>query len=88
MSKKLYEIQMKAFKVFYVEADSQEAALNSAAVDDESSVRGGGIDWEHGETRAEAVTSDRAESIRKHRPNEIASDDGANAELRNDHAKT
>lgn len=60
---KLFEITMIATKHFYVEAASQEEALEMEVVDDEAWFRFGKAEWEHDETRANECFGERAKFI-------------------------
>ena len=61
--KKLFEITIEAYKHFYVQAESEEDALEMEVVDDETSFHFGKADWEHESTRADEVDSGRAKHI-------------------------
>lgn len=70
--KKLYEITMKATKVFYVEAESQQAALNNDFVIEESDSSCGEYDWEQYETEAVEVREKEEPMIREFHADQIA----------------
>lgn len=60
---------MKAFKVFYVEADSVDGALASEAVEcEEHTGARGDFDWEHDETDAKEVDPSETVFIRNRHP--------------------
>lgn len=61
----LYEIKMYATKTFYVDADSQQEALNEEAVEDERDFFDGQVDWEHCETEAVLVHKQTESHIRE-----------------------
>lgn len=63
---KMFKIVATSFKVFYVEADDREAALNSEALKDETSSMSGEIEWEFDEARAEECSDNMAEFVKSH----------------------
>lgn len=66
----LYSVKLVAVKEFFVEAQSQKAALeNEAAVEEQSF--GGVIDWEFVEGEANEVSYHYAKLIRENKPEEI-----------------
>jgi pyruvate-formate lyase-activating enzyme len=64
-SKTLYEITMRAYKHFYVEAASQEEAIEFSR--EEAGAHFNDFDWEHEETRAELTDERTAERVRNER---------------------
>lgn len=72
--KKMFEIVMKSFKSFYVEAASQEEAFEMDVVDDEASSFGR-IGWEHEETAANEMSPEEADRVRKFHPKRIMKDE-------------
>lgn len=70
-TQQLYRVTMTAYKTFYVEATSQEAALHHPKVEDESSPFANDFDWEHEETEARALSAEEATMVYKRRANEI-----------------
>lgn len=71
--RELFEITATAFVSFYVEAESQEGALSSPALDTNCNPRWHGtFEWEHDETTAKPVGAEQAGYIRKYHPEQIA----------------
>lgn len=71
---KLFEIQITAYKTFYVEAESQEDALEKDVVDDEQG-RFGNYDWEHDTTTARELGAIEARYVRDRHSKQIAKED-------------
>lgn len=73
---KLYEVTVIAYKSFFIEADNEDDALCSEALEDETdpSFRcGNKFDWEHDSTDIKEVDPKQAERIRAQRPEQIIS---------------
>ncbi len=70
---KLFRVSLTAFKEFYVEATSQEEALNHAATENEMVIRGGDADWEFDTGEARALGAEEEAGIRQRRFGEILS---------------
>lgn len=68
---KLFEITITAYKVFYVEAESQEAALEHEVVDEEANFSFGEVKWETDETRAGEVSEAISAQIKLRYPKQI-----------------
>ncbi len=68
---KLYRIEMKFYKCFYVEANSQDEALAMDCVDDQQNSNfGRAVELEHDETtarEAEPIEEERVRTRQKHR---------------------
>lgn len=62
----LYEITIKGTKTFYIEADTQEQALESPVVHDEMSGSMGDFEWEASEGEANKCDKRSEDYARKH----------------------
>lgn len=72
----LFRVTMKAYKVFYVMAESQDDALTHPAIEDEERPNSrGDFNWEHDETDAARTSKDEEEFTTKRHPELIAKDE-------------
>jgi hypothetical protein len=65
---KLYEVTVVAYKVLYVEADSQEEAFEHSEVEDAEMLMNG---FEHDETKEDVMDDTRAAYLRNTQPKKI-----------------
>lgn len=71
MPKKLFRIEMVAFKAFYIEAESEEDAFTSDVVDDEKNFTCVDVPWENETIQATELSEKEAKHVRRVRPRQI-----------------
>lgn len=75
MAKKYYQVVMTAVKSFYVEAESEDDALNHPAVEYERDPwQSGDFDWEYDDSNAYEASPADLESIKRN-PGLVAKED-------------